>query len=140
VAEAVFLDTNVLVYGWDHSEPHKQAVAQQILASEDLALFVSTQVLLEFYNVCTSRLATPLDRGDARRQVAHLAALGVVNADAGLVLSAIDLADIHRLSIWDAMIVRAAQIAGCSRLLTEDLSDGERYGEVTVVNPFAGVS
>ncbi len=34
------------------------------------------------------------------------------------------------------MIVRAAQVGGCERLLTEDLQDGARFGSVTVENPF----
>jgi predicted nucleic acid-binding protein len=41
-----------------------------------------------------------------------------------------------RLSFWDALVVAAAEVAGCDRLLTEDLQEGARYGPVTVVNPF----
>jgi len=36
------------------------------------------------------------------------------------VLEAIDLHRLHSLSFWDALIVRAASIAGCARLLSED--------------------
>ncbi len=41
-----------------------------------------------------------------------------------------------RLSFWDAMIVRAALAAGAETLLSEDLSHGQSYGAVRVVNPF----
>jgi hypothetical protein len=40
------------------------------------------------------------------------------------------------LSFWDPLIVAAARAAGCDRILSEDLTDGELYGSVTVVNPF----
>jgi len=36
----------------------------------------------------------------------------------------------------DALIVRAAEAAGCRRLLTEHLADGAVYGSVRVENPF----
>ncbi len=42
----------------------------------------------------------------------------------------------HRLSIWDALIIAAAQAAGCQKLLTEDLSHGQRFGNLLVENPF----
>ena len=41
-----------------------------------------------------------------------------------------------RLSIWDALIVAAAQAAGSETLMTEDLSHGQRFGSVLVENPF----
>lgn len=40
------------------------------------------------------------------------------------------------LSFWDALIVAAAQAAGCSHLLTEDLSHGQDLDGVRVVSPF----
>ncbi len=78
----------------------------------------------------------PLDEDRAAAAVAWLGGLTVVNTDAELVFSAIELAIARRISSWDALIVRAAQVGGCERLLTEDLSHGEDFGAVTVENPF----
>ena len=44
--------------------------------------------------------------------------------------------DASQLSYWDALIVSAAELAGCRWLLTEDLQDGRVYERVTVVDPF----
>jgi len=52
-------------------------------------------------------------------------------------LSAIDLAGDHRLSIWDSVVISVASEAGCRLLLSEDLQDGFTWGGVTVANPFA---
>lgn len=41
----------------------------------------------------------------------------------------------YRFSCYDALIVAAAVVGGCTRLLTEDLQDGQRIKGVTVVNP-----
>jgi predicted nucleic acid-binding protein len=42
----------------------------------------------------------------------------------------------HRLSFWDALIVRAALVSGCARLYSEDLQHGWRVEGLEVVNPF----
>jgi predicted nucleic acid-binding protein len=46
------------------------------------------------------------------------------------------LQDRHKLSWWDALIVAAAQSAGCRYLLSEDFQEGYDWGDMTVVNPF----
>ncbi|MDX1630449.1 MAG: hypothetical protein R3234_01190 [Thermoanaerobaculia bacterium] len=46
------------------------------------------------------------------------------------------LQDRHTLSWWDSLIVAAAQIAGCSFLLTEDLRHEQELDGVRIVDPF----
>ncbi len=50
---------------------------------------------------------------------------------------ALDLAAVHKLQIWDAIILTVADEADCELLLTEDLKDGFHWRGVTVVDPFA---
>ena len=50
--------------------------------------------------------------------------------------TAIDLHRLHELSIWDALVVRAALIAGCRTLYTDDLRHGRRFEALQVVDPF----
>ena len=40
------------------------------------------------------------------------------------------------LSLWDAMILAAAQASNARVLYTEDLNHGQDYGGVRAVNPF----
>jgi predicted nucleic acid-binding protein len=58
----VLIDTNVLVYMYDRSEPKKRQraveVLQQVREAEAGAL--SAQVLSEFYNTVTRKLEPPL--------------------------------------------------------------------------------
>ena len=63
----------------------------------------------------------------------------VVNTSAA-VLEALDLEGRYEISFWDALIVQAAQIAGAATLYSEDLSDGQTYGLVRVVNPFTSAA
>ena len=59
-----------------------------------------------------------------------------VVVDASVIEAAWRLRKRFSLSFWDALIVGAAQAAGCSHLLTEDLSHGQDLDGVRVVSPF----
>jgi len=133
----VFLDTNVLVYAFDGSESAKRAQAVALLEDEALDIVVSAQVLTEFYVTLTSKLDPRVPEEAAQEAVHGLAQGRVVPVDAALVEEAIALSRRHRLSLWDAGIVVAAQRAGCRELLTEDLANGQAFGSVTVRDPFA---
>jgi predicted nucleic acid-binding protein len=132
-----FLDSNVIVYTDDPDEHAKRdrAVALVAAARQTGLGVISTQVMQEYFNATTRKLGTPAEA--ARRKVETLAHLDVVQIDPPLILAAIDLHRLHRLSIWDALIVQAAAAAGCRQLLTEDMATGARIAGVEVVNPFA---
>ncbi|MDR1213971.1 MAG: PIN domain-containing protein [Propionibacteriaceae bacterium] len=129
-----FLDTNVLVYLFDISDPVKRAKARAVVAGHQC--FVSPQVLGEFYVVVTRKLATPLSPADAAAAVAGWPPTQVVPLTAALVTAAIATSQAHRLHYWDALVVEAAAEAGCPVLLTEDLADGSTLRGVRIANPF----
>jgi predicted nucleic acid-binding protein len=135
-----FVDTNVLVYSVDQGAGAKRTRAHQVLAELKLTGFVlNTQVLQEFYVTATRKLPQPLTPSVALEIVRNLLALVVVPADGPLVLQSIELAQRHQISLWDALIVRSALSAGCTRLLTEDLQDGQRIEGLLIENPFRGL-
>lgn len=137
MTEPIFVDTNVWVYAVDAADPVKRQRALEITAAvRGRDLVVSTQVLTEFYAVVTRKLVVPISAEDAEAMVRQLDALPVVAIDGSLVLAAITGSREWRVSLWDALIIRAAEVAGCRRLLSEDLADGTRYGSVVVENPF----
>jgi predicted nucleic acid-binding protein len=136
--QVTFVDTNVLAYAHDRSEPRRHGIAKAMLDAlwRDRAGVISTQVLQEFYVVATRKFGPPMPRGRAREVVALYAEWPVVQIDVLLVLAASELEDRHTLSIWDALILEAAQRAGATRLLTEGLEHGRRIGGVSIENPF----
>lgn len=139
-AERAFVDTNVLVYSVDRSEPRKRERARGLLSgSGATTLVISTQVLSEFYVVTTRRLSAPLAPAQAATAVAAFSKLAVVAVDTDLVLSAIVLSGRSQLSYWDALIVAAAHGAGCPVVLTEDLGGGQVIDGVLVENPFEDI-
>ncbi len=138
MTEPIFVDTNVWVYAVDGADPAKRERALEAIApAPGRDLVVSTQVLTEFYAVVTRKLAVPVSIEDGEAMVRQLSILPVVAIDSSLVVSAIVGSREWQISIWDALILRAAAVAGCRRLLSEDLADGTTYGSVVVENPFA---
>lgn len=129
-----FVDTNVFVYAIDDDEPAKQQLALELLASVEPV--ISPQVVGEFYVAASRRLSRPRPEEAVRAAALDLLDLDVVAIDRDLVALALDGRARWQLSYWDALIIRAAEAGGCSRLITEDLADGQTYGTVTVENPF----
>jgi predicted nucleic acid-binding protein len=138
MTEPIFVDTNIWVYAVDTADPTKRQRALNAVAPvPGRDIVVSTQVLTEFYAVVTRKLAVPVPPAEAEAMVRQLLALAVVGIDASLVASAVAGSREWQISIWDALIVRAAEVAGCRRVLSEDLADGRTYGSITVENPLA---
>jgi predicted nucleic acid-binding protein len=134
----VFVDTNVLVYARDAAETVKQPQAQAWLEHlwRTRSGRLSYQVLSEYYVTVTQKLEPGLTPDEARADVRNLAAWRPVVVDDTVLEDAWALQDRHSLSLWDALVLAAAGAAHCDRLLSEDLTDGETYGPVRVVNPF----
>lgn len=99
---------------------------------------VSVQVLQELYVTVTRKLARPLAPARALDIVREYLTWNVVENTGALLTAAIALQQKARLSFWDALVVQAAIATGCERLYSEDLSHGQRFDSVVVVNPFAG--
>ncbi len=138
MTDPIFVDTNVWVYAVDAADPDKRLRALEVTEpASGRDLVISAQVLTEFYAVVTRKLAVPVQAEDAEAMVRELSALPVVAIDSSLVVSAIAASRRWQISIWDALILRAAEVSGCRSVLSEDLAAGATYGSVVVENPFA---
>jgi predicted nucleic acid-binding protein len=135
-----FVDTNILVYAYDLSQGEKHAQAKTLLLSLwDTGLgCLSIQVLQEFFVSVTRKSKYPLTAEQASALIQDFSAWMVHRPGVNDVLSAIDLHQTHHVSFWDAMILQSARQSGCSLVWSEDLSTGQDYAGVKVVDPFAG--
>ena len=131
-----FFDTNVLVYADDKAAPAKQRRAIELVAQHRRFRtgVVSLQVLQEYFVTVTRKLG--VDARVARRKVELLAEFDVASLGVPDILAAIDLHRLHELSFWDALIIHAAQQAGCSILFSEDMHHAQEINGVQIVNPF----
>jgi predicted nucleic acid-binding protein len=136
----VLLDTNVLVYAYDRSEPIKQAQALKV--QEELAGrragAISVQMLIEFYNAVTRRIAAPLTPDQAYERTKNLVvAWPVLELTPLIGIEAARGASQHQMHIWDAQIWATARLNQIPTILSEDFSDGAVIEGVRMVNPFA---
>jgi predicted nucleic acid-binding protein len=128
---SAFFDSNILVYAQQTGEKAEQARA---LFAEGGKL--SVQVLNEFVAVARRK------QNKTWRQIAEAIADALVLVDAPLALSldlhlaARALAENHRMSFYDALIVASAIEAGCDILYSEDMQHGRVMGGLTIRNPF----
>lgn len=131
------LDTNVLLYAFSTAprDAAKATIARDWISREDWG--VPVQVLQEFY-VNAVRAPGALSHDDALAMIEEIASSRPVAAtDLPLMRHALQLKDRYGIAYWDAAVVAGARRLGASVLVTEDLSDGQNYGGVQVVNPFA---
>lgn len=134
--ELFFVNTNVLLYAIDPLRADKEPAARNWLSLlwQNGAGRTSWQVLHEFYSNALRKFHQPPAK--ARAVVEDLATWQPVDTSLTLIRRGWHWMDAAHISYWDALIVAAAELAGCSFLLTEDLQRGRRFGQVTVVDPF----
>ena len=134
-----FLDTNVLVYSFDRSEPRKRDIARALIADalENGSGIISYQVVQEFLSVATRKFVIPLSSADAQRYLeVVLEPLCEVYASPELFHQALEISEGWRLSFYASLIIADALQADCSVLHSEDLQDGLKVRGLTVRNPF----
>lgn len=134
------LDTNVLVSSIDLSAGLRHAVAKQImLRAGRLACCLTLQSISEFYAVVTrENMMQPSEAVAVAAAMIEL--FPTVTASSNAVRAALRLAASGRASYWGALLVATAAEAGCTAILTEDLTDETTLAGVRIINPFAGTA
>ena len=134
-----FVDTNVLIYAalQESESTLKRQQARELLRSPDLAL--SVQVLQEFYY----RATHPARKG----RIPHEHAMAflrpfwhrpIQSMTPSVFEQAAAISQRYQINYWDGAILAAARSLGCDAVYTEDLSAGQDYDGLRVINPFSG--
>jgi len=133
----VFLDTNILLYTIDEdpASETKRERARQLILSERWGW--SIQVAAEFFvNATSPKRPFRLPSATAAELVESWLALPTLDLPPTLFRAAIAMQQRYQLNYWDAAILAAAKQMGCHTVFSEDLSAGQDYDGVSVVNPF----
>jgi predicted nucleic acid-binding protein len=136
-----FLDTNILVYGFDRANPFKQGIAKDLirdLLKRDAGV-VSWQVVQEFANVACKKFAAPALREHAAEYIDDvIEPMNRVASSTRLIHEALSLQGELKYGFYDCLIIAAALQAKADTLYSEDLQDGQLVrGQLRIVNPFA---
>ena len=129
---AEFVDTNIVLYLLNDGP--KADRAEAILAQGPR---ISVQVLNEATVNCRRKAGLSWDEtGAFLAGIQALCPVEVLTLQTHEIGRA--LAERYGFSVYDAMIVAAALIAGCTTLWTEDMHNGLLVeGQIRLVNPFA---
>jgi len=132
-----FLDTNVLVYAYDPSDPRKQQIAQNLVRRAVAGeIAASSQVLGEFAATLLHKVKPAAKPEDVMALVDTLGPIKLVPIDGDVVLRAVQVRAQYGVHFYDGMIVAAAERGGCQKIWSEDLNAGQEYFGIAIENPF----
>jgi predicted nucleic acid-binding protein len=127
-----FFDTNVVLHLLS-TDVAKADRAEELIS---LGGAISVQVLNEFVAVASRKLRMPWsDIRDVLSQIRAVCAVEPLTIETHD--GALHIAERYGLSIYDALIVSAALLAGCKTLHSEDMQDGQVIErQLAIRNPF----
>jgi len=138
----ITLDTNVLVYRFDRTEPQMQSVARSLMreVAKQRDIVLLWQVAGEFLSQLTywhhQKLLRHSDIVKAMRDLRYF--FPVAMPTSGCIDKALDLRSRYSLSHWDSMLLAACLDAAVVTLYTEDMGAPRKIDSVELINPFAG--
>ena len=133
------IDTNVLVYAIDHSDPLKQTKAVSLLKGLGPTGTVLLWQVVGEYLCCLRRFAAAgtFPAADVEAEILDLLrAFPLALPTREVVPQSLCLSSRYSLSHWDSMLIAACVEADVDTLYSENLDDGMTYQSVTVMNPF----
>lgn len=136
----VHIDTNLLVYAVDKSEPAKQRVCKELLEEcwkQTRSFAVSVQNLSEFYVIATKKIENPIPEKKAQKFVSLIVNFQnwkVIAPTARTIPAAINLSIAHNVHYWDAVIATTMRENNVFSIYTED-GHFSSIPWLTAVNP-----
>ena len=136
MTDHVTLDSNILVYFVDTFRPERQTLAISVVERAGrLRGRLGLQAIGEFYRAATGKLKVP--PAFARARAGEFLTVFDTFPHSLLALErGLDEAAAGRFSFWDAVLLASAEEAGCTVMLSEDMYEGAKLGNIVVRNPF----
>ena len=136
MALAISFDTNILIYAYDRSDIHKNAIACDLVDRlVSTRVPVAGQVLGEFLRVAHRKQIVPLTIArEITDEIVNIC--DIVETQHRDRRNASLAAEHHKLQFFDALICEVLDRARVKMLLSEDMQDRAMIGGVQVVNPF----
>lgn len=131
------LDTNILVYTVDASDPIRQARANEVLRSVGRPgeAVLSTQMLSEFANVTLRRNLLPNPDAIVGQLQRLQRVFRILDVTPLVVLEAVRGVRDHQFSFYDAQIWAVARLNSIPVVLSEDFNTGASIEGVLFINP-----
>ena len=132
----IFLDTNILAYIFDSRDIAKKTKAKELFSKLVIEnnCMISTQVLQELFNVVTKKLK--YSKEDAQQIIMSLMNLDIHQVSTLDIQVAMKISSESQFTIYDSLIIAAANAESCKIVYSEDLNAGQVVEGVKIVNPF----
>ena len=135
------IDTNLIVYAFDLSETRKRNVCKKLI--EDVfkgkrKMYISNQILGEFFNVVTRFVKRPLSIEHAKEIVKGIIESEnwiKVNYTVKTIEKALGLVEKFNIGFWDALIVATMMENDIDVIYTENEKDFKKVPGIKVINP-----
>lgn len=130
----VFIDTNILLYGYSDADRQKQEIVFRFLNENNC--FISTQVLQECSNIFFKKFN--IEKEIILQSVNKLSEdFNVVINNENSIITAIELKSKYHYSFYDSLIIAAALQSRCTILFSEDMHHNQIIEKtLTIINPF----
>jgi len=133
--DKAFLDTNILIYSQRSDDLAKRSISQKLIQNGGFA--VSTQSFNELCNVLIKKHKIDADEIFEIIYVILELAQKVFIVNENTILNALKVHKKYKYAYYDSLIIASALECECSRLLSEDMNDGQVIdGRLTIINPF----
>lgn len=131
-----FLDANILLYACSRApeDAEKRQRAENLILETRFGL--SSQVLQEFIANALRKKSLGITEAGIDAALELASRVPVLPMSLEVIIQGVTLRRRFQVSHWDATIIAAAQMLGCTTLYTEDLTHGQEFDGVRVVNPF----
>ena len=135
----VALDSNILIYAELEPESDRGTRSADLILRCARDGVIPAQVLGEYLRFVQRR--APAAFPDAIRQATIYQAVFLTPPTTSAIINkASELADAHRLQLWDCVVCAASIQAGAKVLMTEDMQDGRTIDGLRLLNPFAAAN
>jgi len=125
--EPFIVDTNLLVYAFDNSEPKKQEICRKLVAGIFNGISrgaVTNQVLAEFFQVITRKVDKPIAHEAAATIItAFVESANWIKIDYNSKTVAKAAGTSQGSHFWDALIAETAKENGIYKIHTENVKD-----------------
>ena len=139
--DEAMMDTTLIVYAFDKSEPKKREICKSLL--EDIfkgkmKFFISNQILGELYVVLTKKIENPIPK-----EKAEVIVNGIIESEDWIKINytektvkrAMKTSKEFKIHFWDAVISETMLENGIFTIYTENEKDFKKVPNLKVVNP-----
>lgn len=139
MSDKFFIDTNIFIYSFDHSDEDKMNRALAIINEANISGkgMISWQVIQEFLSAASRKFTKTFTTNDMAKYLRKiLNPLCQIYPDVNLYQDALEIMDSTHYGFYDSLILASAVKGECSMLYSEDFQEGQVIKGVRVVNPF----